>query len=229
MSVCALPHTYIERVFDAPAVEGECVEFRLLYTGELPSKCDAATKQRIRSYFHPQLKRLWSLHPNLIQYAVMRGAYKASETEPGVEKPKEELTLLGWNSLAAEWSEFGYNFLPLVQNDYCLACSLEILFLRKGGQGRLVTNGDLDARIKTLFDALQKPQQKSECGGASPTEDEDPFFVLFQNDKLISEIKITTDQLLDYSGQFLPNSSAHLVINVKLNPTHPKSKSWVFQ
>ena len=221
-----LPYTTVEVGFARPVKAEGCVEFRLLYTGELPPDGDAPTKQRIRSYFHPQLKRLWSLHPNLIQYSVMRGAYVSAEAQ---SQTRDELSVIGLKSLAAEWSEFGYNFLPLVQNDYCLSCSLEILFLRKGGQGHLVTNGDLDARIKTLFDALQKPQQKSECGGALPTEDEDPFFVLLQNDKLISELKITTDQLLDYSGRFLPNSSAHLVINVKLNPTHPRSKSWIFQ
>ena len=127
------------------------------------------------------------------------------------------------------WDEFGFNFLPLAQKEVFLACSLDILFLRKGGQGNLVVNGDIDARVKTLFDALQKPQQRSECGGASPTDEEKPFFVLLENDQLISEIKVTTDQLLDYSGRFLPNSSVHLVVNVKLWPMRQNRMSRVFQ
>lgn len=204
------------------------MEFRLLYTGELPPDGDAATKQRIRSYLHPQLKKLWSLHPSLLEYAKMQGlvANSSSLKQTG---NKDELTLLGMKHLAANHEEYGFNFLPLVEKDYCLACSLDILFLRKGGQGHIVTNGDLDARIKTLFDALQKPQQKNECGGALPTEEENPFFTLLQNDKLVSELKITTDQLLDYSGRFLPNSSAHLVIGVKLTPTRRTNTNWVFQ
>ena len=186
----------------------------------------AATKQRIRSYFHPQLKKLWSLHPSLLHYAHSQGLYVGSQPQTGT---KDELIVKGWDALASNWEEFGFRFIPLVHSDYCLACSLDILFLRKGGQGNLVTNGDLDERIKTLFDGLQKPQQKSECGGAVPTEEENPFFVLFENDKLISEIKITTDQLLDYEGRFLPNSSVHLVINVKLTPTRAGNFNWVFQ
>jgi hypothetical protein len=195
------------------------VEFRLLYTGELPPNGSAAEKQRVRSYFHPQLKKLWSLNPSLLDYAATRGQISPAQAEKPTENV-DELAVLGMEYLASNHEEFGFNFLPLVEKEYCVSCSLDILFLRKGGQGNLVTNGDLDARIKTLFDALQKPQQKNECGGAVPTEDENPFFVLLQNDKLVSELKITTDQLLDYSGRFLPNSSAHLVIGVKLTPMH---------
>jgi hypothetical protein len=205
------------------------VEFRLLYTGLLPSDGDAATKHRIRKYFHPQLRRLWANHSNLTQYAAMRGVYANSEPESAQTKSDAELSLVGLRSLASEWNEFGFNFLPLVQKNYCLACSLDILFLRKGGPGHLVTNGDLDGRIKTLFDALQKPQQKNECGGETPEEDEDPFYVLFQNDKLISEIKVTTDELFNYEGDFLPNSHAHLVISVKLYPTRQHRTGWIFQ
>lgn len=207
------------------------MQFRLLYTGLLPSDGDAATKHRIRKYFHPQLKRLWSNHSNLVQYAEMQGSL-ATIPPDGEDHPalaNAELALKGYEHLARNWNEYGFNFLPLVQKDYCLACSLDILFLRKGGPGRLVTNGDLDGRIKTLFDALQKPQQSSECGGAKPEEDENPLFVLFQNDKLISEIKVTTDELLDYGGPFLPNQAAHLVINVQLTPTRHGPPNWIFE
>jgi hypothetical protein len=209
------------------------VQFRLLYTGLLPSdsSADAQTKHRIRKYFHPQLRRLWSNHPNLIQYAEMQGSF-ATVPPDGEDRPdltNAEMALKGYEALARNWNEYGFNFLPLVQKDYCLACSLDILFLRKGGPGRLVTNGDLDGRIKTLFDALQKPQQSSECGGAAPDEDEHPFFVLFQNDKLISEIKVTTDELLDYTGPGLQNQAVHLVINVRLTPTRHGAQNWIFQ
>jgi hypothetical protein len=177
---------------------------------------------------HPQLKRLWSLHQNLTEYAVRHGVIAASKAQKQTDN-LDELAVLGMDAIAAEWEEYGFRFLPLVHKNYCLACSLDILFLRKGGPGHLVTNGDLDGRIKTLFDALQKPQQKNECGGAIPTEDENPFFCLLENDKLISEIKVTTDQLLDYEGRFLPNSSVHLVIGVKLTPTRHTVTNWIFQ
>lgn len=45
------------------------------------------------------------------------------------------------------------NFIPLVRNSLCLACDLDILFLRHDDDLRILQKGgDLDNRIKTLFD-----------------------------------------------------------------------------
>jgi hypothetical protein len=63
--------------------------------------------------------------------------------------------------------------------------------------GTIVTNGgDIDNRIKVLFDALCIPMGKHELGGAMPQDGEDPFYVLLEDDRLITRIGVTTDQLL---------------------------------
>lgn len=55
---------------------------------------------------------------------------------------------------------------------------------------------DLDNRIKTLFDSLRMPSGAQELGGAKPEGDDDPFFCLLEDDRLIHNVNIVTDKLL---------------------------------
>ena len=74
---------------------------------------------------------------------------------------------------------FGYNFVPLVTRDLELLCSIEILFLRFGDPGGVINRvGDLDNRLKTLFDALTMPRDAVQLGPfLVPGMDENPYFV----------------------------------------------------
>ncbi len=89
--------------------------------------------------------------------------------------------------------------------------------------------GDLDARIKTVFDALRLPDSLDEAGGIGPQQDEEPFFCLLQDDKLISEIKVNTDELLVLPKEReVKANDAFLVIHVKLNPARPSQYGELF-
>jgi hypothetical protein len=127
---------------------------------------------------------------------------------------------LGTDLIADKWSRCGYRFIPLVTEEYGVRCSLDILFLRPEEPGMLIKSGDIDARIKTIFDALRMPKNLDETGGSGPEADENPFFCLLEDDKLISEIKVNTDNLLmlPKEREIRPND-ALLVIHVKLWPT----------
>jgi hypothetical protein len=115
---------------------------------------------------------------------------------------------------------FGYKFIPLITENLFLRCSLDILFLRPEERRFLMNSGDLDAKVKTVFDALRVPDDLKECGGSGPQEDESPFFCLLRDDKLISEIKVTSDELLTLPKERSMNpNDAFLVIHVKLQPT----------
>jgi len=108
-----------------------------------------------------------------------------------------------------------YRFLPLATRDLDLIVSLDILFLRYDQPGQtLLQSGDIDNRLKTLFDALRKPHSLSEVDG-DPGQDEDPFYVLLEDDSLITHLSVTTDLLLE------PNKSVNdvrLIITVKTGP-----------
>jgi hypothetical protein len=71
------------------------------------------------------------------------------------------------------------------------------LFLRRDTPGGLVENGgDIDNRIKVLLDGLRMPNIVRELGGDGFEPDENPFYCLLEDDKLIMKISVTTDRLL---------------------------------
>ncbi len=168
------------------------MEFRLVYRGKLRAdsggESRAREKHAIRRYLHPQLKELWVQH--------------------------------SWFgdplSIAANFSRCGFRFIPLVRRDFGLACALDILFLRRDAPGNVIrSGGDLDNRVKTLFDGLRAPLQCSELAGAVPESGEDPFFCLLEDDSLITDVRITTDRLLSPSADKSDIHDVELVIRVE--------------
>jgi hypothetical protein len=170
----------------SPTKPGPIMQFRLVYDGPLPSAGNkskrAKEKHEIRKYFHPQLKALWGLHPGLI------ALHQADATAP----------LVNADTLAfikAQNRRCGHEFVPLVCDYIKLVCTVDILFLRHEDPGALFAQGgDLDNRLKTLFDALKVPDGPE--GVLPPEEDEKPFFVLLEDDKRIAGYTINTDRLL---------------------------------
>src|SRR6266851_4870380 len=105
-------------------------------------------KHEIRQRFHPQLKRLWDTTPFLKTGG--RSGPSALVTEDSPDIPPYDVAALG-----VKYSLYGWNFVPLVTEELNLICGLDILFLRPSAPGQLVSGGDLDNRLKTLFDALR--------------------------------------------------------------------------
>ena len=196
----------------APIGEGLLVEFRLLYQGKLRANGGAEDKFLIRRQIHPQLRRLWVEHPVLRDQCERMGAQHLLPTaQASYDAAIKEL---------AENHINGFTFLPLARTRFFLRCSLDVLFLRREKPGKVFMGGDIDNRLKTLFDALKMPTLKQDFGNESPGSDEDPFFVLLEDDQMIADVSVTTDRLLE-----LPPAHEHskdyavLVINVKLQTT----------
>ena len=227
-SATALPFTEIIETDGRPPIEGEnTVEFRLLYQGILTANGDVADKFAIRRQFHPQLRNLCSENPLLRSQLIAWGSVEAQQTL-GEAYSSEAAFLFGVKRLADTHLN-GFRFLPLSRKEWHLRCSLEVLFLRREKPGKVFMRGDIDNRFKTLFDALQMPIQGQDIGREVPGPDEDPFFVLLQEDDLIADVSLTTDRLLD-----VPAAHRHsrdysvLVIDVKLQPTQRSGWSHVF-
>ena len=214
------------------AIKGvDILQFRLLYSGELlgASKTNtrADLKHAVRRQLHPQLRRLWKANSAVRQSLAtqvelsegLRAASGVLSRSATMKKSMDELIETGINRIAAKWERFGYRFVPLITEELSVRCSVDLLFLRPETPGMLMKGGDLDARLKTLFDALRLPSDQSESGGIGPQEDENPFFCLLEDDKLISEVHLTTDELLvlPKDREVKPND-AFLVIHVKTKP-----------
>jgi hypothetical protein len=88
----------------------------------------------------------------------------------------------------------GIGFVPLSWDGLGVACKLDVLMLRSDQPGQtLMQSGDIDNRLKTLFDAFRIPTAGESC----PTEDSpNPFFCLLEDDSLINHLSVTTDLLL---------------------------------
>ena len=158
------------------------VPFRLTYRGPLSANGGPAQKHALRRHFHQQLKHLWSREP-LLSYASARGGYlRCDAGAPG----------------RAIYPLDGVNYACLITERLFLHCELDILFLRPSPPGALIgTGGDIDNRMKTLFDGLRRPLDSGEVSDGGAALQDDPFHCLLSDDALISKVGITTDQLLE--------------------------------
>jgi hypothetical protein len=155
--------------------------FRLLIDRPIPPrrKASLADIHQIRRRIHPQLKRLWS-------HAPLSESHKWLQLQPA--KPGD---------IAILEERDGRHYAPLISQKNALHCSLHILFLRAQRPGDLIgARGDIDNRLKTLFDALRV--QKIATAVA---QDDSPLFCLLQDDALITDLQVETDRLLTSDAQ----------------------------
>ena len=190
------------------------MRFTLIYDGDLPASGNsskASYSSTIRNAFHDQLADLWKrdiilrtlartarTHPH--QYFGFYGGKIEYQSHglPSYDDPIPPVAD-GQVDYCAPLSVANVgNFIPLVRNSLYLACDLDILFLRHDDDLRVLKRGgDLDNRIKTLFDALKMPQQIEELGGTVPTAD--PLYIVLEDDALIHSFSIKTGKLLGQS------------------------------
>jgi hypothetical protein len=203
----------VDVLFSDPDFERSetAMEFRLTYEGPLQpigNKARPDHVHAIRRKFHTQLRAYWNFHPYLRSATL-------SHRKMGQVNPIIKLS----EHLAREYERLGYNFVPLVTESLSLQCGVDILFLRPEMPGQLVQSGDIDGRLKTIFDALRMPAQKEELGNATgPTEDEKPFYCLAADDKLISRVSVETDTLLEPTSDPPSKFDARLVVKISLKP-----------
>ena len=93
--------------------------------------------------------------------------------------------------------------------------------LRKGPPGRTIT--DIDNQLKTIFDALRMAGSSQELRTKNRPqksgEGEDPFYVLLEDDLLITHLSVTSDMLLDpLESAAEEGLQARLVITVSVRP-----------
>jgi len=181
------------------------MEFYLTYQGPLKSNGNTTHKHAIREYFKPQIQKLWKIPP------------LDSHTDYLDISSKKDCK----NNIIKEVS--GIYFAPLITSKLSLLCQLDILLLWPEEPGKIIGNGgDIDNRLKTLFDALACPTpEQIEKLKKNRTSFDKPYFCLLEDDKLITSINIKTHTKLYSEG---PDSSdVHTVLHVKINA---KTLSW---
>ena len=149
------------------------MEFCLHYSGVLKSDDRASGKHRIRMQLHPQIE------------ALCRGRFYPT-FKPDLENSRDD------NSPPMYYAIDGKQFYFLVSSKLHTVVNLDITLLLPHPVGSIIhSGGDVDNRIKTLFDALRIPHNPSEAPshfGEIATES--PTFSLLEDDKLINRISI---------------------------------------
>jgi len=172
---------------------GELMRFRLYYEGPLKSDGDAKHKHAVRRQFHPQLKELWRIYPSLNGEPLDCGII-GEDGEVAVDKPVYPNFA---RKIAEAHQVHGYKFVPLVLVGDRARVDLDILMLRPGPAGGVITqSGDIDNRMKTLFDALQIPAHSIGHKIPEPLPGEEMFYCLMADDALISKVTVENDALL---------------------------------
>jgi len=184
---------------------GEEVNFRLTYDGPLKAASQSETrrleKHAIRCVFSRQLFVLFKQRDAL---------QKEFENERLGESIK---------AMNRTYKRGQFRCLPIVREDLNLACDLDILFLRREAPGSLISGGgDIDNRLKVLFDALRVPQDENEVRGIE-CGDNSFLACLTEDDKLITGFRVTTDTLLEPPKSESEQNHVQLVINVEVKGT----------
>lgn len=181
--------------------------FTLRYKGPLSANGSPKQKHAIRRLLHPQLRTLWQEEPLLkgTTTTLMLGQH---------EDKWVKATRVDWISLDHQIGSF--RFVPLVSKNLELLCSLEIDFYRREPPGHVVQGGDIDNRLKTLFDALRVPSAH-EVENMSPGIDEEPFFCLMEDDALIQGFCIETKRLLEPLSD--GEAASHIALTIQVNVT----------
>ena len=204
--------------------EDAAMRFRLTYAGPLYSTGNDPNgevgkvdhKHHIRKAFHPQLKRLWDIVPFL---KTGRPVHPTISWDPPDPEP-----IVDAKDRAKRFQIRPWNFVPLVTEDMHFYCGIEILFMRIDHTKAVISQGgDLDGRLKTLFDALAMPDAQQGYSDRPHESWENPMFVLLENDRLITKVSVETDQLLEpvkVGGAFDAND-ARLLMTVHISPMEP--------
>ncbi len=153
----------------------------MFYRGPLKSNGSTDDKHSIRLAFHPQLEKLW-------------------QEEPLCGFPEYLTKATKENDIDILYTVDSVDYACLITDRLWLHAGLDILFLRPQPPGQIITTvGDIDNRLKTLFDGLRRPLDASELPHRASllSKTPNPCHCVLSDDCLISQVAVTTDRLLD--------------------------------
>jgi hypothetical protein len=201
MSPCKSQHGLLY-----PLRLGEEVNFRLTYSGPLKAASQSDNRRKEKHAIRCALSRQMS------QLLNHRDAL--------IHEFKEERAMESIDAMMRTYNRGPFLCFPIVREELHLVCDLDILFLRRDKPGSLISGGgDLDNRIKVLFDALRVPQDDNEVRGFEIDNTNAVLVCLTADDRLITGFRVTTDMLLEPAPSELEQNNVQLVIEVEIKAT----------
>jgi len=192
------------------------VVFTLGFDGNLPSGTSPRLKEKweIRDQLNYQLAQLWQAEPILSSHLKHLDDWEVAELHG--EQVRPIAPHKKFSRVPYRLQLGGACFVPLVTAHSNLWCHLDILMLRDGDPGHILTGPctDLDNRLKTLFDGLRMPRNADEMKKHGPPASEKPYFCLLEDDKLITRIAVDTQRRLKRRNEH--DSHVELRIGVRV-------------
>ena len=179
----------------------DAMRFPLSYEGPLPSG-NAHGKRlpklpqiwTIRNAIHPQIQFIYGNHPAFIS-------------------PSSSQSRAAMNELNKPIVVGGHKFYPLGRAAFHLRCELDIEMHVNHPIASLITNvGDLDNRLKIVFDALRMPGELQEIQNHMPPNIDD-YCCLLENDILISALRI---EMFRHTAAPIGADTNHVRLNIKV-------------
>ena len=202
------------------------IELFLRYRGQLhaATKKDTrnAEKTLIRRQLSPQLREFTGNHQTL-KWAMERAVATSKPFGTHGFAVSEE-TKRNFGHAALE----GWKFVPLVIRGRNWICELKIVFLRRNQPGEIYSGGDLDNRIKTLFDGLRMPHERGEVTGQPQSDEDNICYCLLEDDSLIAKMSIETGQLWGPLDPGVPETGADVDLSLYVTVrTHNQSIGFI--
>ena len=164
----------------------------------------------MRRAFHEQLKAQWGYEIRLRRYRD-NGFRFVSHDDPD-------------RGTYCEYRKGQFVFVPMVIHAPMMqdVCHLDIKLLRRDTPGEIFNGGDLDNRIKILFDALRVPSD-NQIKDEIPQAGELPFFVLLEDDKLITKFSVGSERLLrpPLSGEQAKDVELDIGVTIEIGDQSP--------
>lgn len=170
------------------------IEFTLTYNGELRPNGERDHKHALRRVFHVQLQHLWKNPPRPAPGTMARVIPDVADSSFHIRVGT-------------------FSFLPIISESGFNVAEIDVTMLRSESAGSIITrSGDLDNRLKTLFDAMKVPTEPELPDGSAPLNDELPFWCVLEDDQLITHVSVRTHRLLSPSAG---SSDVQLLVNVR--------------
>jgi len=195
------------------------VDVAISYRGPLPNaRSDGAkrAKTQIRTQLHHQLDGLCrnsdlfttALKDDLFKATIQSGAQRV-ELPPGARGTFYFVEF------------FGTQYVPLLSRHNHRVCELTVQLWRRADPGELLDpGGDIDNRVKTLFDGLRIPHGENEID-PSTAPPSGRCFCLLEDDALITKLTMSTHKMYRPISPGEDTTYAELSLYVTIKATFP--------
>lgn len=168
------------------------MQFTLIYSSDLPPNGSVHDKWKIRREIEPQLRRLCNTPP-----------FDALSRR---QDPNADPSIYMGRSIR------DIDFIPVLKSEHGVRAEIKILMLSSEIPGGVIHCGDIDNRMKTLFDAMSIPSEQQIPSDPEFNPDR-RVYCLLDDDRLITSVTVESERNLR-----LNRGSREALVVIRIRP-----------